>query len=66
VKKAGESAERRAAHNVGLTADPTDGLEYSNEGPDGGPVVPPGVPPAPMAFDGQLVQMDVVAVAAMN
>jgi hypothetical protein len=51
-----------AAAHVRLTADPTDGYEYSNEGPDAGPVVPPGVPPAPMAFDGQFVQMDVVAV----
>jgi hypothetical protein len=25
-------------------------------------VIPPGVPPAPAAFDGQFIQMDVVSV----
>jgi hypothetical protein len=47
-----------------LIADPVDGLEYSNHGQDGGAVTPPGVPPAPSPFDGQFVQMDVVAVTA--
>jgi hypothetical protein len=52
-----------AAH-LQLVADPVDGLEYSNIGQDGGAVIPPGVPPAPNAFDGQFVQMDVLSVAA--
>jgi hypothetical protein len=51
-----------AGAKVTLKGDTVDGLEYSNHGADGGPVIPPGVPPAPAAYDGQFVQMDVVSV----
>jgi hypothetical protein len=51
-----------AAANLQLIADPVDGIEYENAQPDGGPVVPAGVPPAPAAFNGQFVQVDVIAV----
>jgi hypothetical protein len=47
---------------VTLTADPKDGAILGNKDADGGSIVVTGVPPAPAAFDGQFVQMDVVSV----
>ena len=49
---------------VTLTANPVDGLEWSNEDVNGNPVIVSGVPPYPTAYDGQFVQMDVTEVAA--
>jgi hypothetical protein len=51
---------------VTMTANAVDNSEVANEnGVDGGPVLVPGVPPYPQAYDGQFVQMDVVSVVAM-
>lgn len=48
---------------ITLTADPTDDAQIKNRtDPDAEPVIPEGVPPAPAAYDGQFVQMDVVSV----
>ena len=50
---------------VTLLADPVDVSHYEIKNvslADGGPIVVPGVPPAPNPFDGQFVQMDVVSV----
>ena len=41
---------------------PLDALQIQNVDADGAPIVPSGVPPAPDAYDGQFIQMDVVAV----
>ena len=51
-----------AGAKVTLTANPVDDSEISNQGPDGGAIVVPGVPPAPKPYDGQFVQMDVTSV----
>jgi hypothetical protein len=48
---------------VTLTADPLDGLEIKNRDSNGMPIVIPGIPPAPAAFDGQFIQMDVLSVS---
>lgn len=48
---------------VTLSGDPTDGREIENVSADGTPIVIPGVPPAPAAYNGQFIQMDVVRVA---
>jgi hypothetical protein len=37
-------------------------MEIKNLDAQGTPAVVPGVPPAPAAFDGQFIQMDVVSV----
>ncbi|MFT3696842.1 MAG: hypothetical protein QM831_27115 [Kofleriaceae bacterium] len=47
---------------VTLTADPQDGAEVQNVDLDGNPIVVPDIAPAPAAYDGQFVQMDVVAI----
>lgn len=47
---------------VTLVADPRDGVEIINTDGDGGTNIVPGVPPAPLAFDGQFLQLDVVSV----
>jgi hypothetical protein len=51
-----------AGATVTLTANTVDQLEIANHGPDGGPVLVPGVPPYPQPYNGQFVQMDVSAV----
>ena len=48
---------------VTLHADSRDSYELRNVDSSGQPIVVPGVAPAPGAFDGQFVQMDVVSVA---
>ncbi|HEX8790973.1 MAG TPA: hypothetical protein VF765_08465 [Polyangiaceae bacterium] len=51
---------------VTMTADAIDKSQVSNlNGVDGGPVIVPGVPPFPQAYDGQFIQMDVVSVVEM-
>jgi hypothetical protein len=45
-----------------LGADPRDGFEIVNTDGDGGANLVAGVAPAPLAFDGQFIQMDVVTV----
>ncbi len=51
-----------AGATVTLTGNSLGGVETFNRGADTNPVVVPDVPPAPAAFDGQFVQMDVVSV----
>ncbi len=51
-----------AGATVTLTGNSLGGVETFNRGADFNPVVVPDVPPAPAAFDGQFVQMDVVSV----
>ena len=51
-----------AGATVTLTANSVEGVETSDQGPDGGPVYVPGVPPYPASYDGQFVQMDVDSV----
>jgi hypothetical protein len=49
---------------VTLSADPIDTGEIKNIDPSGAPIVVTDVPPAPKAYNGQFVQMDVISVAA--
>lgn len=51
-----------AGADVQLVADSVNDLEIENVGAGGHAIVVAGVPPAPRAFDGQFIQMDVVAV----
>jgi hypothetical protein len=54
----------KAGATITLTANAVDDSEYANSnGVDGGPVLVPGVPPYPMAYDGQFIQIDVASVA---
>ncbi len=56
----------KAGATVTLTANSLDSFEVANvNGMDGGPVLVPGVPPYPQAYDGQFIQMDVVSVEVM-
>ncbi len=58
----------RGGSDVTLTADPVDNGPYEIKNvslEDGGAIVVPGVAPAPAAFDGQFVQMDVVSVVPL-
>ena len=48
---------------VTLTADPVNGAEIVNVDPSGTPIVVPDIAPAPMAYNGQFVQMDVISVS---
>ncbi|HEY0253423.1 MAG TPA: hypothetical protein VGC41_17940, partial [Kofleriaceae bacterium] len=48
---------------VTLTADPQDGAEVQNIDTSGTPIVVPDIAPAPAAYDGQFVQMDVISIA---
>jgi len=52
----------KAGAIVTLTADSVEGVETRNIGPDGGPVVVPGIPPSPDWYNGQFIQMDVESV----
>lgn len=47
---------------VRLEADVYGARQIRNRDPEGEPIVVPGVPPAPDAYDGQLIQMDVVGI----
>jgi len=51
-----------AGATVTLTATAIDGVEHMNLDADDVPMVVPDVPPAPDAYDGQFIQMDVVSV----
>jgi hypothetical protein len=57
-----ETVQIAAGATVTLTADSTEGTEIMNLDPNGNPEVVPGVAPAPAAYDGQFLQMDVVSV----
>ena len=46
-----------------LTADPVNGAEIENLDPNNTPIVVPDIAPAPAAFNGQFVQMDVISVS---
>jgi len=50
---------------VTLSAAPLDALQILNRDMSGAALVIPDVPPAPAAFDGQFVQMDVLSVTAL-
>lgn len=50
---------------VTLTADAQDGAEIKNVDGDGAPIVVPEIVPAPAAYNGQFVQMDVTAIATL-
>lgn len=54
-----------AGARVSLYASPVDGRlsQIRNRSDAGTPIVVPGVPPAPMPFDGQFLQLDVVGVS---
>jgi len=52
-----------AGATVTLLAESIDSFELRNLDASGQPIVIPGVAPAPLPFDGQFVQMDVVSVA---
>jgi hypothetical protein len=52
----------RGGTHVTITGDPVDGAEIINRDGDGGTNVIPGIPPAPLPFDGQFLQVDVVSV----
>jgi hypothetical protein len=49
---------------VTLRANSVDGQEIKNVAQAGGSIIIPSVPPAPAAYDGQFIQMDVVSVTA--
>lgn len=51
-----------AGATVTLSADAEDGFIIANTDGSGQPIIPAGVPPAPNAFPGQFIQMDVVSV----
>ncbi len=51
-----------ASTTLTLGCDPRDGLEAPNVASGGGPIVIPGIPPAPAAFGGQFLQLDVTTV----
>lgn len=51
-----------AGATVTLTAEPLDALQIKNRDEAGAAFVIPSIPPAPAAFNGQFVQMDVVSV----
>lgn len=50
---------------VTLSAMPIDGHEIENLDPGGTPIVVPDIAPAPAAYNGQFVQVDVVSVGAL-
>jgi hypothetical protein len=58
------SIPMNAGATITLTANTVEGVETSNQGVDGGPVLVPGVAPYPKPYDGQFVQMDVTAVTS--
>jgi hypothetical protein len=51
---------------VSLQADPIDGQQLLNLDEADEPVVIPDIPPAPDAYDGQFLQMDVVSVSVVE
>jgi hypothetical protein len=57
-----ETVSITSGATVTLHADSRDSYELRNIGPAGQPIVVAGIPPAPAAYDGQFVQMDVLSV----
>lgn len=55
-----------AGATLTLTVDGVDGAQLANHDGAGNPTVVVGVPPAPAAFDGQFIQMDVISVTALR
>jgi hypothetical protein len=55
----------QSSASVSLSADTVDGIEITNLDANGNPIVVPGIPPAPAAYDGQFIQMDVINVVPM-
>lgn len=53
-----------AGATLTLTADGIDGAQLANRDSSGRAIVINGIPPAPMAYDGQFVQVDVLSVTA--
>jgi hypothetical protein len=51
--------------SVTLAADTVNGSEITNRDANGNPIVVPEIPPAPTAYDGQFIQMDVTNVVPM-
>ena len=58
--------EVETGSTLALSADAIEGTIIANLDPMGQPIVVPDVPPAPAAFDGQFVQVDVVSVTAVR
>jgi hypothetical protein len=56
------SVKAATGATVTLSADSIDGAQVENSSEMGMPIVVPDITPAPAAYDGQFVQMDVVAV----
>jgi hypothetical protein len=61
-----EAFEVDVGARVQLVADSVNQLEIGNRDAFGREIVVPGVPPAPGAYDGQFVQMDVIAVTRVR
>jgi hypothetical protein len=58
-----KTVQVQAGTTVSLTADSIDAAEVDNhDDAYSAPIVVPGIPPAPAAYDGQFIQMDVVSV----
>jgi len=55
----------QSSASVSLSADTVDGIEITNLDANGNPIVVPGISPAPAAYDGQFIQMDVTNVVPM-
>ena len=55
----------QSSASVSLSADTVDGIEITNLDANGNPIVVPAIPPAPAAYDGQFIQMDVTNVVPM-
>jgi len=61
------SIPMNAGATVTLSANAIDNEEITNNSAvDGGPILVPGVPPYPLAYDGQFIQMDIVSVTPAN
>jgi hypothetical protein len=60
-----ETVPLDAGATVTLTAMPIDGHEIENVDPSGTPIVIPDIAPAPAAYAGQFVQVDVVDVVTL-
>ncbi len=58
-----KTVKMAAGATVTLAADAQDHKQITNRDDKGKPVIVPDVPPAPEAFDGQFIQMDVTKVA---
>jgi hypothetical protein len=50
---------------ITLAADTVNGSEIINRDANGSPIVVPGISPAPTAYNGQFIQMDVIDVVPM-